>query len=291
MAHPQEEATKGTEGPPPPFESVAVCVDYSPATDDAIALGRALAGNGRRLTLLHATEMTPGRTWVRMMLAMPDVEWEPLGEEFLDRLAKQHPDSEAVLLKGHPSVAIEEWVAEAEPDVVVCGAHHTGLERAALGSVSSHLLSHVRRPVAIARSGARGAGALGHVAACVDADEHAPEVLAAAYRIAAPHDAALSALHVVDDPGFFRRFGRAPDRAKLMGIWEEKLTEIVAPIPSEPVLLEGHPAGPVASAWAQGAKVDLLVVAARGEVANRYFLGGFASHLAHSAACSVLVTR
>jgi nucleotide-binding universal stress UspA family protein len=285
--------TRGRGESPPQkaaFDTVAVCVDYSDAAHDAIELGRALAGTEGQIVLVHVAEITSQLGWVKM-IAIPDLDWEPIGTELLTRLSEEAPGAETVLLRGHPSISIMEWAERESPDVVVCAAHHGVVSRTVLGSVSSYLAYHLPRPVAIARPGVERQPRFTHVAACVDADDQSQLVLETAERIAGAHHARLSAIHVMDDLRTYGHVGWVPDPLEWRREWEAMMDEIVGDHECEQVLIEGVYAGPAIADWAAEQGVDLLIAAAHRRGVERWFLGGFASHLGHHAPCDVLISR
>lgn len=59
---------------------------------------------------------------------------------------------------------------------------------------------------------------------------------------------------------------------------------------ARPVLLEGSPAHEICS-WSRANGVDLIIAAARRGIVERAMLGGFASHIAYHASCSVLLVH
>jgi nucleotide-binding universal stress UspA family protein len=284
---PQQEESRA---PIAAFEHVAVCVDYSDAAHDAIALGKALAGTQGRITLLHATEVTSQLGWVKM-IAIPDLEWEPIGKDLLERLSKEVPDAEAVLLRGHPSTSVVRWVEQEHPDIVVCAAHHGVASRTLLGSVSSYLAYHLPCAVAIARAGIARPTRFTHIGACIDVDERADLVLDMAERIANAHLARVSAVHVMQDLQTYALHGWTPDPLAWRREWEEMLSELVGDRRCSEVLIDAKFAGSAVIDWATEAEVDLLVAAAHRRGLERWFLGGFASHLAHHALCDLVIGR
>lgn len=273
-----------------PFGSVAVCVDGSPASADAVALAHALAGADGELTLIHAAEPILALGWGAMM-PIPDEEWRAMGEQALEQAAADAPDAERVLLPGNPRFAISDWVEANGPDAVVCAAHHGPMERLALGSVSSYLAYHLSCPVAIARPELERPRSIAHVAACIDGDEHAPEVLSSARHVADAHAAQLTAVHVADDIRVYVEYGWAPDPDEWDRRWTETMDEMIGDIPCERVVLEGEFAGPAIRGWAEESNVDLLVLAAHRGAMRRFFLGGVANDLAHHAPCDLLIGR
>jgi nucleotide-binding universal stress UspA family protein len=128
------------------------------------------------------------------------------------------------------------------------------------------------------------------IACCVDRDQMADAVLAEGVRLADGDLTKLRVVHVV-----------APPRAVVSGpfayvtpLWEAAddgrawVEGLAAAFPgSRPVLLEGPPVKAVAE-WVQEEGIDLLVAAASRGRLERSLLGGFASHLAYHAPCSVL---
>jgi nucleotide-binding universal stress UspA family protein len=130
----------------------------------------------------------------------------------------------------------------------------------------------------------------GAIACCIDRFEMTDAVLAEGVRLADGDPTRLRIVHVV-----------APPRAVVSGafsyitpLWEavddarEWLEGIAATIPgSQAVLLEGPPVRAVME-WVEREGIDILVAAASRGRPTRALLGGFASHLAYHAPCSVL---
>jgi len=286
-----DEGKQDDEARAPAFGSVAVCVDYSDAAKSTIELGRTLAGSEGKLFLVHATETFARYGWLTM-LQEPGLEWKSIGKELLERLSREVPQAELVLLQGHPGASIVDWAKEEKPDVVVCAAHRGTAARVALGSVSSYLSHHLPCPVAIARPGADMPQRLTHVAACVDTDARAADVLTLSRRIADTHRATMSAVHVMVDRLFgFRAQDWAPDPGDWSSEWERKFADLIGETRCDAVLLEGDSAGRIVCYWAEQESVDLLVAATHHGAVKRFSPGGFATYVAHHAPCSVLITR
>jgi nucleotide-binding universal stress UspA family protein len=128
------------------------------------------------------------------------------------------------------------------------------------------------------------------IACCVDRDPMAAAVLAEGVRLADGDLTKLRIVHVV-----------APPRAIVSGpfayvapLWEAAddarawIEDLAAALPgARPVLLEGPPVRSIME-WVQEEGIDLLVAAASRGRLERSLLGGFASHLAYHAPCSVL---
>lgn len=128
------------------------------------------------------------------------------------------------------------------------------------------------------------------IACCIDRDDMRDAVLAEGIRLADGDLTRLRIVHVV-----------APPRAVVSGafayvtpLWEAAddalawVEEVAAKHPgATPVLLEGPPVRAV-SEWVEREGVDIIVAAASRSPMERALLGGFASHLAYHAPCSVL---
>jgi nucleotide-binding universal stress UspA family protein len=128
------------------------------------------------------------------------------------------------------------------------------------------------------------------IACCIDRDEMTDAVLAEGVRLADGDPTRLRIVHVV-----------APPRAVVSGafayvapLWEavddarDWLDGVAATIPgSQAVLLEGPPVRATME-WVEREGIDVIVAAASRGRATRALLGGFASHLAYHAPCSVL---
>ena len=128
------------------------------------------------------------------------------------------------------------------------------------------------------------------IACCVDRDEVADAVIAEGVRLADGDLTKLRIVHVVAPP----RAIISGAFAYVMPLWEAVddgrawVEGLAAKLPgSRPVLLEGAPVKAITD-WIAAEGVDIVVAAARRGPMERAMLGGFASHLAYHAPCSVL---
>lgn len=128
------------------------------------------------------------------------------------------------------------------------------------------------------------------IACCIDRDEMKDAVLAEGVRLADGDLTRLRIVHVVAPP----RAVVSGAFAYVMPLWEavddarEWLEDVASAYPgSTPVLLEGAPVRAVAD-WVEREGIDILVAAASRGHLERALLGGFASHMAYHAPCSVL---
>jgi nucleotide-binding universal stress UspA family protein len=131
------------------------------------------------------------------------------------------------------------------------------------------------------------------IACCIDNDGMAETVLREGIRLAGGALGALSVVHVIAPPHALiaGSYGYIPPLIEPRNEAEAWLEEMTRGIPeAATVLLEGFPAREVC-AWAGSAGVDVIVAAARRGFVERAMLGGFASHLAYHAPCSVLLVH
>jgi len=133
----------------------------------------------------------------------------------------------------------------------------------------------------------------GRIACCIDNDGMAEAVLREGIRLADGALGTLTVVHVIAPPHALiaGSYGYIPPLIEPRDEAEEWLAEMTRDIPeAATVLLEGFPARKVC-AWAGPAGVDVLVAAAHRGFVERAMLGGFASHLAYHAPCSVLLVH
>ena len=129
------------------------------------------------------------------------------------------------------------------------------------------------------------------IACCVDRDPMARQVIDEARALA--HGEPFRVIHVVAPPHTLVSgpFAYVAPIVELRAEAEAWLADVVSGIPeAEPVLLEGSPARELC-AWAGRTRTDLIVAAAYRSRMERAMLGGFASHIAYHAPCSVLLVH
>ena len=131
------------------------------------------------------------------------------------------------------------------------------------------------------------------IACCLDDDGMAETVLREGIRLADGALGALSAVHVVPPPQALiaSSYGYVAPVMQDPGDAEAWLEDVTREVPEATrVLLDGFPAKEVC-AWARATGVEIIVAAARRSLAERVMLGGFASHIAYHAPCSVLLVH
>jgi nucleotide-binding universal stress UspA family protein len=135
------------------YPHIAVCVDRSDASADALAEARALrAGSGPgRLSILHVAP------WPLLYTGEVGA-WTPDPEDiaaaarvWLADTAADVPDAEPVLLEGYPPAAVCEWAEANDVNVIVAASHRGLVERVLLGSFAGYLVRHAPCSVLLTR--------------------------------------------------------------------------------------------------------------------------------------------
>ena len=144
-----------------PYRHIACCLDDSPAAERALEECLRLRDLApARLTLVHAVAPPPAVAafgfWSVDMGMIEDDE-----REWLRARATEVPDADAILLHGHPPLAVCEWAAREGVDLLVAASHRGVLGRVMFGSFASYLAHHapctvlLTRPPAAERAGDR----------------------------------------------------------------------------------------------------------------------------------------
>lgn len=131
------------------------------------------------------------------------------------------------------------------------------------------------------------------IACCVDRDGMTDEVIAEGMRLAGGDPSALQIVHVVAPPhtlvaGPFAYIAPVTEVWSEAEAWLEDRTQALPG--ATPVLLDGSPARALC-AWAATHDIQLIIAAAHRGRVERAMLGGFASHIAYHAPCSVLLVH
>jgi nucleotide-binding universal stress UspA family protein len=131
------------------ISNVLVGIDFSPASINALAYGRAFCRTfGATLHVLHVTE----NNFLRPIVCDPDVP-APSAEEQIDELLTGEdgvrlPTTVFVEVSDRPADAVLSHVVRNAVDLVVVGTHgRHGLDRFLVGSVAEHVVRHSACPV------------------------------------------------------------------------------------------------------------------------------------------------
>ncbi len=129
------------------------------------------------------------------------------------------------------------------------------------------------------------------IACCVDRDPMARQVIEEARALACGDP--FRVVHVVAPPHTLVTgpFAYVAPIVEMRAEAEAWMADLLSDLPeAEAVLLEGSPPRELCS-WARESGTDLIVAAAYRSRMERAMLGGFATHVAYNAPCSVLLVH
>jgi nucleotide-binding universal stress UspA family protein len=132
------------------FRHVACCVDGAAGDEAAVAVGRALAGEDGRLSVVHVA-----RGPLPELVGGPRGEADPAaGARRLAEAAAEAIGAEPVILQGVPGPAICRWAEDAGADLLVVASRHPGRwGMSVLGTVTRHVVDHAPCAVLVVRHG------------------------------------------------------------------------------------------------------------------------------------------
>ncbi len=135
-----------------PYRHIACCIDDSEAATHALAEARRLRALGQgRLSLVHVAQY-PLPYSVGFGAPQPDPSDIARGASaWLESVAADVPEGEAVLLEGHPASEVCAWAEGNAVDLLICAAHHSFAHRLALGSFAHTLVNNAPCPVLVLR--------------------------------------------------------------------------------------------------------------------------------------------
>lgn len=135
-----------------PYRHIACCIDDSPASERALAEARRLRALGQgRLSLVHVVQF-PLPYAVGFGAPQPDpTDLIDGARRWLDGIARDVDEGEAVLLEGQPASEVCAWAAGNAVDLLICAAHHGLAHRLALGSFAHNLVGNAPCPVLVLR--------------------------------------------------------------------------------------------------------------------------------------------
>lgn len=286
------------------MRTILIGYDGSERGDDALALGRALAGaapDGQQggSPLVVATVYPPppsiGRTGARRDLA------EALREEADEQLVRAREAAPELPGEAFRTVAatsagrgLHALAEELDADVIVVGAsHHAALGRVFPGSVTEQVLPGAPCAVAVAPPGwARGPRSLRRLGVGFDGSDESRRALEAAGALARSLGAAVTVFDVVDTNPSLGAVYAYPGILDDMRTFADERLEAARELlhdvgPVQTQRLEG----PAARMLAEAAEnVDLLALGSRGYgPVSRLLLGSVSTRLVRSAPCPLLI--
>lgn len=289
-----------------PRAQVLVATDASEHADEALRRAdRWARAGGLRLMVIHVLQVQPPITVLFPSTVGDQVAgYEDLRAQVtsvirqkVEAITGRGPDDYALTVAtGTPYVEIVR-AAETEPTaLIVLGARgHTGLMRVFLGHTAEKVARHAHCPVFVARPGPR----TGRVLVATDLSAASAAAIRGAAAYARTHEAALSAVYVVDTAmPFPLDMGSGIDTSLSMreSIKNRGMTQLEAQlselgIAATPIIAES-PIGDAVADAAEALNAELVVVGTHGRTGlRRIALGNTAGEVLESVHCSVLVIR
>lgn len=287
---------------------ILVASDLSPASDEAVRQGLALAREQHAtLALCHVLQ----RASVHALFPQSnqrdlqaELELQPRVAELLrEQAARVDPGAGPFVVFVEQGSDYGELVLRAEKwqaDLLIVGSHgRTGVERLLLGSVAEHLVRHAPCTVLVARPSPQGA-----VLVATDLSDPSLVGIEAGVREAARRRRKLAVMHVLDETvvesdAALAMLGAVPvaappevldgRRALAREVIQGALARLEAP-PAQIEIAEGDPVTEVLK-LAERLPAELLVVGSKGQGRLPHVLGSTAAELVRAAACSVLAVR
>jgi nucleotide-binding universal stress UspA family protein len=293
---------------------ILVTVDFSRCSGDALRQGVRMAGwSGAPVRVLHVVDvplmdpMTPPL----LPVALPtiDVLVKDAGRRW-EEFARDCPGKAQARFEvrvGSPRAQILDFVHALVPELLVMGVFGPAGAGGGMGSVAAGCVRKAECDVLLVREGA--AGVFRRVAACIDFSEGSRAALDRAIRVAAQDGAALSIVHVYEDPwrgleapGVIRQ--NMPEfRATLSRAVEARMREFCAPFSHEVGGLKAEfhavQSDPKWGSFGRGVArfmadhgIDLGVLATRSNWTLRDMLvGSTAERILRDAPCSLLAVK
>ena len=129
---------------------VAVALDHSPHTNDALNAARALSKEGGQITALHVIEEIP--TYVANQVPAELLsDRKPAAEAELDAELGGVSDVKPVVVYGHAGQTIVSFADENAVDCIVIASHRPGLQDYFLGSTAQRVVRHAQCAVHVLR--------------------------------------------------------------------------------------------------------------------------------------------
>ncbi len=283
------------------MKKVAVGFDVGAESDDALALGHAVAEPDR--AELHVAIVLP-RTRVPFERAVAGGHLsEQLDERLYESAASQLGSADFVrasldgAIAGRSAArALYEYAEEQQADLIVVGSCRRGkIGRVLTGSVGESLLRGAPCAVAVAPRGFARQEQHGFdlIGVGYDGSSEADLALKEAERLSHTLNDQLHMITVVPTAhgvvnAKLEELERTALRRQYRGILEWGASNVMEAVSKETLLLEGDPATILAD---QGGDLDLLVLGSRGYGAIRSaLLGAVSSEVIRNAPCPVVVT-
>ncbi len=150
LVRPDGTATSPTQGVP--FRHLAVCVDDSPPSLDALAEARLLRDLGAdRLSVIHIAQWPLPYLVGGFAMVIDPTDVFERQQQWLVETVDETRGEEAVFLRGAPAIAACEWAEQERPDLIIAAPHRGLGDRILLGGFARHIAYHAPCDVLLTR--------------------------------------------------------------------------------------------------------------------------------------------
>jgi universal stress protein F len=129
---------------------VPISFDEDRDAEGALAVARALANPGAKVTLLHVMEQIPGYA-ISYMPTDYITESRAAIQTELAAMAETIPGGHAVLIEGHSGRTILDWADKHAADCIIIASHRPGMQDLLLGSTATTVVRHATCAVHVLR--------------------------------------------------------------------------------------------------------------------------------------------
>lgn len=280
------------------FRKIIVGFDGSEQAEDALALGKLIAGHsGAQLVVAGVFQFDP--LWGGRDPAFQEAEADYARD--IERAANSVGAEAEAIPSSSPGRGLHELAEESGADLIVVGsAHHGKAGQILAGSVGMSLLHGSPCSIAIAPKGYSKLGdqRIAEVTLGFDGSEESGMALADAVELARASGALLKVVAVAEPPVVSYGKGGGPNQGwhelkdAIKELMRERLVEAVESVPDdvrvESVLVSGEPATALAEIAIADGGVLMLGSRAYGPL-RRVLLGSVSTGLVRSAPCPLIV--
>jgi len=129
---------------------VPIAFDETRDSEGAIAVAKALADKGARITLLHVMEFVPAYAITYLPTDYLESSRKAIAVSLQEQAAKIE-NGVGVLVEGHSGKTILEWADENAADCIVIASHRPGAADLILGSTAARVVRHAKCAVHVVR--------------------------------------------------------------------------------------------------------------------------------------------
>lgn len=129
---------------------VPVAFDQNHDGHRGVAVAKALANPGARITLLHVMEEVPGFAISYLPQDFQD-EGRAAVTKALEAYTEDMDNAHIAIVEGHPGRTIVDWAEDHGADCIVISSHRPGLQDYFLGSTAARVVRHAACAVHVLR--------------------------------------------------------------------------------------------------------------------------------------------